>query len=88
MNEPLSEHDERLTGPADDIDLGTTTPVVVAFVVSLAFLLTGFLALGAEHLYLGAMALFVAAISTLLGTFWIIERLLQYRQHLRHGTRH
>jgi hypothetical protein len=76
-------HDPRPEQPIPtDEELARTTlvPAMVAFGVAILALMTGFLALGSEHLYIGTIAIIVAVVAAILGSLWLVNRMLHNRR--------
>lgn len=77
MNDPLPQQPL----PTDEeLERTTIAPTMIAFVVAAVGLLVGFVALSSEHLYVGALAIIVGVVAGVLGSLWLIDRLLHNRR--------
>jgi hypothetical protein len=63
----------------EELERTTIAPTLVAFGVAVVGLLVGFVALSSEHLYVGTIAIVVAVVAAVLGSLWLVNRMLHNR---------
>lgn len=77
MNDPLPQQPL----PTDEeLERTTIAPTMIALGVAVIGLLVGFTALGSEHLYVGAVTIIVGVVAGVVGSLWLIDRLLHNRR--------
>ncbi|MDH6242862.1 hypothetical protein [Mycobacterium sp. OTB74] len=66
-----------------DQNLARTTivPTVIAYGLAFFGLLTGFIALSSDRLYVGSIAIIAAVVAATVGSVWLLNRLV-HNQHL------